>query len=261
LFRDSRNRDHTVEFTALGSGDWEQNRVLASEDPFGLFVNFRVDGGNRSFDESTRQTIDYASDYASFEMNYRVRSRLGKDQAIMDANGNWHRAANSGFEREYLAGARFMEVGERFDWQAEDIEVQGADGRYLIRTDNDMFGLQLGSGVSYQASRWSLGAHAKAGAFVNDALGRTDLDFTADDDNDANLRLRENELSILLEFKLQGRFHVTPNFSLRTAYELMFIEGVALAPYQATFITDFSYLNTTGDLFYQGFSFGFEGYW
>ena len=30
LFRDSRNRDHTVEFTAFGGGDWDQERVMTS---------------------------------------------------------------------------------------------------------------------------------------------------------------------------------------------------------------------------------------
>jgi hypothetical protein len=54
---------------------------------------------------------------------------------------------------------------------------------------------------------------------------------------------------------------LTPSFSLRAAYELMLIESVALAPSQATFITEFAFLNTSGDPFYHGASFGIEGYW
>src|SRR5262249_3028608 len=94
LFRDSLNRDHTVEFTGMGGGEWEQNRVMTSEDPFGLFVPFRIDGGNISFDGSSRQTVDYSSNLKSFEANYRVKQRLGHDQLIMDPNGSWHRAAH-----------------------------------------------------------------------------------------------------------------------------------------------------------------------
>jgi hypothetical protein len=41
----------------------------------------------------------------------------------------------------------------------------------------------------------------------------------------------------------------------------MYINAVALAPSQATFIPDFGFLNTTGDPLYHGASFGFEGYW
>ena len=220
-----------------------------------------IDGGNRSFDGSSRQTVDYESHFKSFEMNYRVRQRLGHDQLVMDPNGGWHRAANAGFEREYLAGLRFMEIEDKLDWQAEDIGVLGDDGRYFIRTDNDLFGFQVGGGLSYQAPRWSVGVFAKGGVFLNDALGRTQFNFTADDASDSDLRLRENQLSFVGEFKLQARFHVTPNVSLRAAYELMYIESVALAPSQATFIPEFSYLNTTGDPFYHGVSFGVEGYW
>jgi hypothetical protein len=42
---------------------------------------------------------------------------------------------------------------------------------------------------------------------------------------------------------------------------MMFLESVALAPSQANFIPQFNYLNTTGDPFYHGSSFGFEAFW
>ena len=42
---------------------------------------------------------------------------------------------------------------------------------------------------------------------------------------------------------------------------MMLITSAALAPSQATFIPELLYLNTTGNPFYHGASFGFEGYW
>jgi hypothetical protein len=261
LFRDSKNRDHTFEFTAFGGGDWHQHRQISSTANFGLFVPFVIDGGNRSFDNSTRQTVDYSSHYSSFEGNYRVKQRMDRDQIIMDANGHWHRAANAGFVRDYLVGLRIVEARDFLDWRAEDIQALGNDGSYWIFTDNDMFGLQLGAGMAYEASRWSVGVHAKGGVYVNDALGRTVLNFTVDDTGDADLRLREDQLSFIGEARLQGRWHLTPSFSLRAAYEMMYLTSQALAPNQATFITDFSYLNTSQDPFYHGASFGLEGYW
>jgi hypothetical protein len=143
----------------------------------------------------------------------------------------------------------------------------GNDGRYYINTQNDMFGFQLGTGLTYQSKRWSLGVTCKGGIFVNDATGATSLEFTVDDDdpdavsNDYSNFFREDELSFMGEAKLQGRFYITPNLALRSAYELMFMESVALAPSQATFIPTFGFLNTSGDPFYHGASFGFEGYW
>lgn len=261
LFRDSKNRDHTVEFTGFGGGEWEQNRVMTSETPFGLFVPFIIDGGNISFDGSSRQTLAYSSNYKSFEANYHVKQRLGRDQLVMDPNGSWHRAAHGELEREYLTGLRYMQLSDRLDWQAEDIGAVNSDGRYLINTNNDLFGFQVGGGVSYQASRWSVGFLTKGGVYLNDALANSDLTFTDEDFDDSRLRLRENQLSFIGEFKLQSRFHLTPNVSVRGAYELMFVNNVAMAPSQATFIPEFAYLNTTGDPFMHGVSFGLEGYW
>jgi hypothetical protein len=271
FIRDAKNRDHTGEFTAFGGGEWQQEQVMTAANPdvapLGLQVPFYIDGLNRSFDDSRRQTIEYESNFSSFEANYRVKGRMGRDQIIMDPNGQWHRAANPGFEREYMAGLRYMELTDQLDWRAEDIAVLGNDGSYVIHTDNDMFGFQMGAGLTFQASRWSLGTTVKGGVFVNDASGRTVLNFTdadgVDDDNDddADLFMRDDELSFIGEFKLLGRFHVTPSISLRAAYEIMYLESVALAPSQATFITETAFLNSSGDPVYHGASFGIEGYW
>ena len=261
LFRDSHNRDHTAEFTVMGSGDWHQERRVSSQNSFGLQTPFVIDGGNRSFDNSTTQAMDYSSTYRSFEANYRVKGRLGRDQLIMDPNGNWHRAANPGWQREYLVGLRYMNLRDIFNWTAEDIVAAGRDGSYLIRTDNDMFGFQMGAGMTHEWARWSLGMQSKGGVFLNNAHGRTTLNFTLDDLNDADLLLQNDELAFIGEFKIVGRWHILPDLSLRAAYEMMYITSQALAPNQATFITDFSYLNTTQDPFYHGAAFGIEGYW
>jgi hypothetical protein len=261
LFRDDHNRDHTIEFTAQGGGTWEQERTMSSVAPRGLFVPFNIAGNNIAFDASTTQSVDYASDLDSFELNYRVRARLGHDQLIMDANGDWHRAADAGFEREYLVGLRFMELGERFDWSATDIGTVGANGDYRIRTDNELFGYQMGTGVTYQAPRFSVGTNVKGGVFVNRATGESILDFTANDTNDFDLHLVENQLSFVGEFKLQGKYHLLPNVSLRAAWEMMLITSAALAPRQSTFTSNTTYLNTTGNPFYQGASFGCDFYW
>jgi hypothetical protein len=261
LFRDSKNRDHTTAFTIFGGGEWHQHRRLSSENNFGLFVPFYISGNNETFNASTTQIVDYSSHFSSFEWNYLVKQRPGRDQMIMDANGNWHRAAQHGFAKDYLVGLRFMELTDIFNWFAEDIQVAGNDGSYLIRTDNDMFGFQMGTGLTYDTARWSLGGQVKGGVFLNDALGRSTLNFTADDASDADLRLAGDELSFITEFKLVAKYHVLPDFSLRAAYEVMYLTSQALGPNQATFITDYSYLNTSQDPLYHGASFGVEGYW
>jgi hypothetical protein len=188
---------------------------------------------------------------------------MDRDQLVMDPNGCWHRAAAPGWNHDYLVGLRFMQMRDILDWRAEDILSLGSDGIYSIRTDNDLFGFQMGAGINYETSRWSLGFHSKGGVYANDAKGRSTLDYLDEDDNDDDfdLRLTEDELSFVGEAKLIGKWHLTPNFSLRAAYEMMYMSSVALAPNQATFIPVFATLTTSQDPFYHGASFGFEGYW
>lgn len=261
LFRDDNNRDHTAEFTAFGGGDWVQDHNLSSDLPFGLFTTFPIAGGNVAFDGTSRQRLIYSSRYNSFELNYRVKRRLGRDQMVMDPNGRWRREASNGFTRSYLAGLRYLELREILDWRAEDILVVGDDGKYLINTDNDMFGVQFGQGLDYETGRWSVGIRAKGGFYVNDADVISQLDFTADDVDDFRRRNTEDELSFIGETALQARWHVTPNFSLRAGWEFLFIESIAIAPKQANFINNYSKVNTAGYAFYMGGSLGFEGYW
>ena len=129
LFRDDHNRDHTAEFTAWAAGNWVSDGRMTSENPNGLFVTFNLDGGNDLFDRSSFQRTIYSSRLNSFELNYRLKKRLGRDQMVMDPNGNWRREASNGFNRNYLAGFRYVQVNETLDWTAEDIVVNGANGQ------------------------------------------------------------------------------------------------------------------------------------
>jgi hypothetical protein len=119
----------------------------------------------------------------------------------------------------------------------------------------------MGTGLTFQAPRWSLGTTAKGGVFLNRASGESRLNFTADDTNDFDLHMVENQLSFIGEFKLQARYHLLPNVSLRAGYEMLLITSAALAPHQATFTSNTTYLNTTADPFYHGASFGCDFYW
>jgi hypothetical protein len=261
IHRDLENRDHTAEFTAFGGGDWAQNPDLASENPFGLYVSFILAGGNRTFDGSSRQSLKYGSHYSSFEMNYRVRERLGRDQLIMEPDGCWHRNANCGFSKDYLVGLRMLEMRDILDWRAEDITVAGDDGYYSIRTDNDLFGFQTGIGFDFETGRWSIGLHGKGGVYLNDILSRSTLNFTADDTSDFDLRMSTDSLSFIGEAQVLARWHLSPNFSLRAGCEIMYLTGMALAPHQVNFVTTYNQLANSDDPFFAGASFGFEGYW
>lgn len=261
LFRDSHNRDHTAEFTAWAAGNWVSDGRMASENPFGTFVTFNLSGGNDFFDGASLQRTIYTSRLNSFEANYRMKKRLGRDQMVMDPNGNWRREASNGFNRNFLAGLRIVQVIENLDWSAQNIDVNGANGRYLIDTRNDLFGMQFGGGMEYESGRWSLGFSGKMGLFWNDADSHQLLDLTANDANDFNRSQSQAEISWIGEAEILGRYHITPNASLRAGLEFMVIDSLALAPRQINFVNQSSWIETGGNPWYLGGLFGFECYW
>jgi hypothetical protein len=261
LFRDDHNRDHTAEFTAWAAGDWVSDGVMTSATPNQLFVTFNLDGGNQLFDQSSSQRVIYNSRLNNFELNYRLKKRLGRDQMVMDPNGNWRREAANGFNRNYLAGFRYVQLNETLNWTAEDIVVDGADGQYLINTSNDLFGFQMGQGLEYESGRWSAGISAKVGLYWNDADSHQQMNLTASDSDDFDRRASQAEVSWIGEAEVLGRYHVTPNFSLRAGLEFMVIDSLALAPRQINFINESTWIETGGNPYYLGGLLGFEFYW
>jgi len=261
LFRDDQNRDHTAEFTAWAAGDWVSNGVMSSNSPNGLFVTFNLDGGNALFDRSSFQRVIYNSRLNSFELNYRMKKRLGRDQMVMDPNGCWRREAANGFNRNYLAGFRFVQLDETLNWTAEDVVTAGADGKYVIDTTNDLFGFQMGQGIEYESGRWSVGVSGKAGLYWNNAESHQQMNLTADDVDDFDRNATQAEISWIGEAEILGRYHVTPNCSLRAGLEFMVIDSLALAPRQINFINESTWIETGGNPWYMGGLLGFECYW
>jgi hypothetical protein len=261
LFRDSHNRDHTAEFTAWAAGNWNTNQRIESADPNGLFVTFNLAGENGFFDGSTVQDVNYDSRLNSFEANYRLKKRLGRDQLVMDPNGGWRRESSSGFNRNYLAGFRYIQLNESLTWTADDILVTGANGKYVIDTTNDLFGFQMGAGIEYETGRWSLGVSAKSGLFWNNAESHQQMLLTANPEDDFNRTNSEAELSYLGEAEVLSRWHITPNASLRAGLEVLVIGSTALAPRQIDFIGGTNNIETGGSPWYMGGLLGFECYW
>ena len=264
LFRDVENRDHTAEFTAFGAGDFVHDCSVSSVVPNQLVVPFAIDATNLSFDGSNQQRVSYTSRFNNFEVNYRVKRRMRKDQMVLDPNGGWYRRANPTITREFLVGLRFFDLTERLNWTAQFVDGNGNvanTGEYLIRTDNNLFGFQLGGGEAYETARWSIGLLGKAGVFLNDAKGRTRFSRTDFAANAFTTRMAEDQISAILESRVIAKWHLRPNFSLRASYEGLYVTSVALATHQITFNPVFSKLATSGDPFFHGASFGFEGYW
>jgi len=265
LFRDTRNRDHTIEFTAFGGGEWSQHDTLTSSTAAQtLFVPTSISDGNLAFDGSDSMAVNYDSRFKSFELNYRVKERMRRDRMALMPNGEWVRQANEGLTKQFLFGFRYFDMDDILDWNATNIGAfGGSDGRYLIDTNNGMFGVQLGGSLLLEHDRWSIETYTKGGAFLNEAKATSRLVIDNDPTNTNSFVVDNNESTFAFvgELRMIGRYHLRPHLSLRAGWQMMYISSVALAPDQLTFSPDAGRFAYTGDPFFNGGIFGFEGYW
>ncbi|QDU57620.1 BBP7 family outer membrane beta-barrel protein [Aeoliella mucimassa] len=270
LFRDMKNRDHTVEFSAFGGSDFSQSDTLTSSTGGQtLFVPTSISHFNTAFDGAESMSIYYDSSLSSFEVNYLVKERMGRDRMMLNPNGEWVRRANKGVTRQFIAGLRYVDLEEHLDWTADNISsLNNEDGSYNIYTNNDLFGMQIGGSMLFENDRWNVEILGKGGPFLNDAKARSRMtvtDATATSgisaDNSYLVENRESSLAFVGEFRLVARYHLRPNLSLRAGWQMMYITSVATAPDQANFSPDEGRFPYTGDPFYNGAIFGFESYW
>lgn len=284
LFRDHKNRDHTIEFVAFGGGQWSTSGRLdataggtlttgfdniATGDLTGQITFLQpLDQGNVSFDGATSTEYEYDSRFNNFELNYHLKSRMQKDRMEMGPNGRWVRRAKPSISRSLLAGIRYFDLNEDFDWNAFGIDADNdpntaaESGSYQVRTDNDLIGTQLGFSWTYETARWSLGLSNKSGMYWNHTDVDSNFEVTGgvtSGDNEISI----DNLSFLVEGALVGKWHLAQNFSLRAGMEVLYVSSVAHAAEQLNFVpvqtAQTSIVN--GNSTFLGGLIGFEGYW
>ena len=263
LFRDETNRDHNLEFTIFGGSNFSQEGFLEGTS---LVTPTRIAGPNLAFDGATTSQYRYDSFFNSFELNYHVRQRMLKDRMELEPTGQWVRRAQPSNSLSYLAGIRYFNFDEHLNWQAFGIPDADDDnldetGQYDIQTGNHLIGPQFGLSSSYDTTRWSVGAQVKGGMYLN----MMDLDSSFDVTGgvtSGRTDLQGDNTSWIGEAQLFGKYHILPNFSIRTAFEIMHVAGVALAPTQIDFVPSGSpYISKNNESVFLGGSVGFESYW
>jgi hypothetical protein len=271
LFRDHRNRDHVAEFTIYGGGEWTQDGQLNAnpdnaQGTTTLSVPTETDEGNASFDGATTSQFRYDTRFNSFELNYLVKDRMGRDHMEMDPSGHWVRRAGPSVSLSMLAGFRYFDLNESLVWTASDFEgntdLMGDVGSVNVETDNDMFGTQAGFGWFYETARWSLGARAKSGfANIIDVSSSSTVP-TADATVVSDKTFQNDQISFITEASLLAKWHIQPNLSFRAGLEALHVARVALAPYNISFVPGgAANARFDGDPVFLGGLIGFEGYW
>jgi hypothetical protein len=176
---------------------------------------------------------------------------------LYNAEVNLRQASMSGDWLTWLAGFRWLAFSERLERRST-----GGIQYEKYSTVNYLCGGQLGADVRLwsRGGPWSVNSIGKVGLFGNSATSRFEvvqaIPFPGSANHDAQLAF-VGELGVIAAYQWNERLR------LRGGYELLWIEGVAVAGDQPAALNIFSGegINSQGGAFFHGFTGGFELIW
>lgn len=258
-----------IEFTYFGTFNWADSAFVTNDfdELYSAFSDFgsfppAIPGvsppGFQDTDAADFASIAYSSSIDSYDLGFRRRWMFPNCRV----QGSW------------IAGARYVRLEEEFrhiihvdyDQGGGIPDFEGALS-YLVGTDNSMTGFQLGGDM------WAtlfpgvmIGLDGRAGVYGNRADQTTVIRVASTDSH-----IVETEDSIRTSFVGEAGFYalwrLNQHFTLKGGYQVLLLDGVALAPAQVNFETPLAgntrpvFLNDEQDLFYDGFTAGLEYLW
>ncbi|MCI0331735.1 MAG: BBP7 family outer membrane beta-barrel protein [Planctomycetes bacterium] len=237
-----------IEFGYLGVFDNSASAGVELEDSLMLPGDLGLQVNN--FFGADEVDLQYESDLHSFEAN------LVRCCCCCDCAGHCRSI-------EWLAGFRYLNFDEDFSISAFD-SAEGTT-EYAVETDNHLYGAQVGSRYRRCRGAWSWEATGKAGIYGNDMEQSQDpiIDFPAfvfrpgreSDDTD---------VAFVGDLNFTAVYQLTDIWGLRMGYNLIWIEGVALAADQLDFTNtpdSGTELEDGGGVFLHGVNVGAEARW
>ena len=193
-------------------------------------------------------TYRYDTNLNSYEWNYLIRTRPGRDQMALQPDGSWVRFKNSTVLNSWQLGMRMMMIDEAVGITAQSFN-QAEQGIYRVLTNNDMFGPHVGLEHLESYDRWSWGMRARLGALAN-LIDRRSNYFGTDaiQTFTRQEKITTEQLSFVGEWGMFGMYQLRPNLALRAGYDVMYVTGLSLAPENLGLQPTFPDLNSTGDI-------------
>ena len=240
-----------IEFTYYGLFDHNADKSVTSNgNLFSVLSNFGTApfGGFGETGQADVHSMNYSSQFDNVELGFRHR--------WIDPGSRW--------QGSWIAGVRHVYMTENFGFSS-----QSANGvlDYTSRTINAVTGGQIGGDLWYQANAsLSLGLATKVGVYGNQIKSRSTY-FATSINPPLGTNDEASRATFLVEARAMANWKVNQNLTLRAGYEVLYIDGLAMAsdqfssnppfvqPVPATTLID------NGDVLYTGFSVGFEWMW
>jgi hypothetical protein len=270
LGRDYLDRDRFIEFIYYGGMSYEDVDGWNGVGGNTLFTPLFF--GAPGFNAAGRYATTFNSDFNSWEWNYKLRRRLGRDQLVLSPGGEWTRHAERGWLPSLMVGVRLANVNEDFSLTSDRPGVPTDDfsGRYVINAGNWLLGLNLGSELVSQNEfyYWGLrGRAAPALSFASTSQSALGINNTSQPAGQQGVYSFSDEATrtgagFIGDLTIFAGWQINPNFSLQVGYDFLWVAGMATATRQFNLDNRDNYaIDVGGQTFYNGVSFGFYGSW
>lgn len=290
---DDKDRSHSLEGMYYGLQEWETeaNKQGETRDSFvttdgngavilveagQLISDFPLDVGG--FNRADLHAFRYSSNLHTAELNYRIRWQYRPKRLSPTECGAWDKHVDTDWLPNVFVGLRYHHIDENFAFISRGvIDVNGVpnliSGNWTTATQNDLFGPQIGGGLTRKTRRWEFGFDAKIGLLINSSTldGRivvNDPVFPLDrfppvTNPDNSFSLSSTQLAVSGDLHMNLDYRLTPYTTMKFGYDFLWVGGLAMAPEQfgqATVIGP-GEVNNRGVTFFTGPSFGIETVW
>ena len=231
------------EITYFGLNSWDDKHSLTGTGSLSLPGDLGTAAG-LNFSGADSLNVTYSSEIHSAEFNYI-----------------WHECGCQCETLSFLAGVRYFHLDEELNI---DSTVTGVGSSfYDTRTDNDLYGLQIGLRWKRCCHKFGFEAVGKAGAFGDSIVDRQ----VVSNDDDTPIRsvdFGQGHFAFVGELGLTASYHFCDCLEAMVGYNAIFVDGVALAPDQLDFTntpTSGTMLDRSGRVFLQGAHAGIACRW
>ena len=212
-----------LEVVYFGLNRWENSASATSTAPnlFSFLSNFGTLPIN-GFDDSDRSfvhTLSYSSTLNNGEINFRRR---------------WAEPAGF-FQGSFLSGVRYLDLDEQASFTARGANNNTAANNglrfldYTTNTQNSLVGFQVGADLWYNVIPGvKVGVEAKSGVYNNRAHQDTAI-IANSLPNSVTEEVLSNRVAYISQIAPQAYYRLNYSWAVRSSYQLIYIDGVALA--------------------------------
>ena len=260
------NNGRTIELDYFGLYGGSTTATAVKPDP-NAFLIFPNNLAGNTFVDMDNTNVNYSSAFNSFALNLPCcfgGSYAGACDACACDAYQFGQSKSQSFT--WFSGFRYLNVNQRLNIVTQRTVANAVEqGTYNVRTQNNLFGGQLGARLRRTSGRLGWDATSFAGIFGNAAQQTQSVtDFP-------NFALRpsvtdsKGGVAFVGGGNLSGLYSLTKVLNLRAGYNTIWIEGLALAPDQLDFnlaaAQAGSTVNNNGGMFLHGANVGLEARW